>query len=875
MAEHDTDSIQVIVNLYPRFDGKDNTHFLEYKDKLRVSLSFHWQSVAAILEGEPKPITAQNSPAGATWTRANENLFGILFFTTECSAHNVVKKHMGKTREDGVGNGQAAWNALEKKYNGNTKEARRAYHEYLHNTKMESGDDPDDFLYTMDGYREHLEDMGQPVPDERYEDIILQALPAEYERVRTASYERRDFHPADIRGMMSALYIDCFSRPNNSLSVVGCGVATHLTGGGNSPINCHYCGNPGHRQKTCVAWIAVQRKGRHPHATRSTPFRRWKGRKREESKPMWCSFHKSSTHSDETCRTRKQQMDDNGNASCASQDLDYQLVFTASDSTPGSSLEGQGISFAAVEVPTRHEPTKEQGFGPFGSTHEPVASFDTSGWFDGSGGANGEETEGSTFEFEEGPVRRLGLWSHITDTLTTLARALVMAVMLHYFWLTLGSFPHNRVASTYTNGQPETFGGSTDAEDGLALAAVPAAEKWNRGSNSLVRVMVDSGVSGHYFDDALIPGLRYRLDNYQALAIRRWVTTAGRHQLKEAGQGLPRGHSIDVEGVKRLTQLSVLAGPDAGWDLFSVKQDGALSGGKSLSGTSECGKPREQPASLGEASPAGGAPQDGALEHPEQPMSSSCEHVEAPFARPLPLQHHGPSRHQVTPEATRAGNATQSIKERNDNDCTRLAEIATDGTLSQLRRLGLYTEVFLTDIAHQTGGVESVVEYACAATNGQMYSVGEEMEEVSNTFEEATITGSRWVYKINAENSIGPPRLVPAALERPSSSRRDTMISAPEKPTAGNEPASMGMPNTDDRDLGRRADDNKRSTCTDEIENGAMDHEKGGEDEGDPQEGELCSEQRRDEVRRKSDSGHSLRFFPFVSISTCSMESAF
>ena len=83
---------------------------------------------------------------------------------------------------------------------------------------------------------------------------------------------------------------------------------------------------------------------------------------------------------------------------------------------------------------------------------------------------------------------------------------------------------------------------------------------------------------GHYFDDALIPGIRYRLDNYQALAIRRWITTAGEHQLKEAGQGLPRGHSIDAQGLKRPTQLSVLAGTDAGWDLFSVKQDGALSG---------------------------------------------------------------------------------------------------------------------------------------------------------------------------------------------------------------------------------------------------------------------------------------------------------
>ena len=109
------------------------------------------QSVAAILQGEPKPATAQNSPAVARWTRANENLFGILFFTTERSAHNVVKKHTSKTREDGVGNGQATRNALEKRYNSNTKEATRAHHEYLHNAKMKYGDDPDDFLYAMDG----------------------------------------------------------------------------------------------------------------------------------------------------------------------------------------------------------------------------------------------------------------------------------------------------------------------------------------------------------------------------------------------------------------------------------------------------------------------------------------------------------------------------------------------------------------------------------------------------------------------------------------------------------------------------------------------------------------------------------------------------
>ena len=415
MAEYGTDSIQAIVNSYPRFDGKDKTQCLEHKDKLRVSLSFHGQSVAAILQDEPKPTTAQNSPAVATWTGANENLFGILFFTTERSAHNVVKRHMCKTREDGVGNGQVAWNALEKKYNSNTKEARRAYNEYLHNAKMKSGDDADDFRYTMDGYRERLKDMGQLVPDERYEHIVLRALPAEYERVRTASCERRDFHLADIRRMMSALYIDCLYRPYNSLLVAGRGVAMQVTGGDNIIIKCHYCGNPGHRQKNCVAWIAAQCKDENQQTTRSTPFGRWKRKAGEDGKSMWCSFHKSTTRSDETCRRQQHQIVNNGSANWANQGSDYPAVLTASDPPPGSNVKEQGISFAAVEVPTREEPSKEKSFWSFGPTGEAVASFDTSGLFSGFEGATSENTGSSTFEISEGPIQGLGC-SKISST---------------------------------------------------------------------------------------------------------------------------------------------------------------------------------------------------------------------------------------------------------------------------------------------------------------------------------------------------------------------------------------------------------------------------------------------------------------------------
>ena len=106
-----------------------------------------------------------------------------------------------------------------------------------------------------------------------------------------------------------------------------------------------------------------------------------------------------------------------GSANCANQGSDYPAVLTASVSPPGSNIEEQGISFAAVEVPAREEPPKEQSFWSFGPTGEAVASFDTSGLFSGFEGTTNENTGSSTFEIKEGPIQGLGLWNHITGGL--------------------------------------------------------------------------------------------------------------------------------------------------------------------------------------------------------------------------------------------------------------------------------------------------------------------------------------------------------------------------------------------------------------------------------------------------------------------------
>ena len=80
------------------------------------------------------------------------------------------------------------------------------------NTTMQPGQNPDDFLFVLEECRDLPAKMGQMVHDERYDEIILQALPPEYERVRTASYERRDFGLEESRHMVHTMYVDYLSR---------------------------------------------------------------------------------------------------------------------------------------------------------------------------------------------------------------------------------------------------------------------------------------------------------------------------------------------------------------------------------------------------------------------------------------------------------------------------------------------------------------------------------------------------------------------------------------------------------------------------------------------------------------------------------------
>ena len=80
----------------------------------------------ASVSGQPDQIKRQQQRGRAQ----NAKCFSTLFFTTDRSANNIVKTYTAKIQEDGIGNGQAASNTFEEKYNSSpTREAKRASHE--------------------------------------------------------------------------------------------------------------------------------------------------------------------------------------------------------------------------------------------------------------------------------------------------------------------------------------------------------------------------------------------------------------------------------------------------------------------------------------------------------------------------------------------------------------------------------------------------------------------------------------------------------------------------------------------------------------------------------------------------------------------------
>lgn len=70
------------------------------------------------------------------------------------------------------------WKALIERHNGTPEKARTVSHDKVVNTKTEPSQDSEDFMSARDECSDVFEKLGHAAPDERYENIVIQVLPA-------------------------------------------------------------------------------------------------------------------------------------------------------------------------------------------------------------------------------------------------------------------------------------------------------------------------------------------------------------------------------------------------------------------------------------------------------------------------------------------------------------------------------------------------------------------------------------------------------------------------------------------------------------------------------------------------------------------------
>ena len=182
--------------------------------------------------------------------------------------------------------------------------------------------------------------------------------------------------------MMSKIYADNLARSSSDSSrgIAGRGITMQATGRDLSKINCYYCNKFGHYKNDCAGFKTAHHQNRrhrqrHPkqkgghQPDQPKPGRQQQQRGRGQ---MWCSYHKTTIHSDVDCRTRPANWP-NGSAHFA-QVLPPSVSRVCSSwdlSGRDDSNEKPCVWFLAREVQPATKPAKarveeEKGTRPFG-----------------------------------------------------------------------------------------------------------------------------------------------------------------------------------------------------------------------------------------------------------------------------------------------------------------------------------------------------------------------------------------------------------------------------------------------------------------------------------------------------------------------------
>ena len=103
-----------------------------------------------------------------------------------------------------------------------------------------------------------------------------------------------------------------------------------------------------------------------------------------------------------------------------------------------------------------------------------------------------------------------------------------------------------------TDGESEPIYGMAPMESKLA-----EIERKLHESGNAVTVLVDSGASGHYFDNLIIPELKHRLQGYISLSTPRTILTARGALLDGTAERVLQGLITNHYGEQHLARTAI------------------------------------------------------------------------------------------------------------------------------------------------------------------------------------------------------------------------------------------------------------------------------------------------------------------------------
>ena len=99
-------NFQVIVKNVHAFDGKNAADFIEWYEKIRISLNIYDKAAFRIQQGAPVPSAATGTDGSkvAAWNTASEDLYNMQFFTTKGAASSAALQARHSTRAQDTDN---------------------------------------------------------------------------------------------------------------------------------------------------------------------------------------------------------------------------------------------------------------------------------------------------------------------------------------------------------------------------------------------------------------------------------------------------------------------------------------------------------------------------------------------------------------------------------------------------------------------------------------------------------------------------------------------------------------------------------------------------------------------------------------------------